>query len=287
VGAVGNSPDVGVVVVENARLAHQQSFISSAFLERLVTDPEPLFFTPGTGSPVRRPNHLVTAISTNFGLIAEDLLNRSLPIHLSPVGNIADRVSQIGNPKHEYLPAQREQIQAELRGMIHRWRIAGMPHDNHVRHPFTEWAAVVGGILQVNGFQHFLENYSMRRTCDDPVRLGLGLIGAAHPSEWLRSVEWADVVAMLGLTKTIIPAADRDSDRGRERGIGVVLSAYVQETFHAQTDDERLTLQLEKARRRFESGQPATRYRFRVLTREPLPEDPEEAVGADQQTIRT
>jgi hypothetical protein len=183
VGAVKHSPETGVLIVENARLGRGARQIASAVLERLVTDPEPLYFSTGTGGPVRRKNHLVLAISTNFGSVSEDLLNRALPIHLDPVGNVADRQSPIGNPKHEYLPARREQIAAELRGMVEKWKQDNCPPDNDARHPFTDWARTVGGILKANGFKHFLGNYSLRRTADDPVRKALGLLGAARPGQ--------------------------------------------------------------------------------------------------------
>ena len=106
VGATKTAPDVGMVVVENARLDRRDKFIASAFLERFATDPEPLLFSTGTGQPVRRRNDLVLAISTNFGTASEDILNRSLPIHLHPKGDIQDRHPRIGNPKLEFLPAQ-------------------------------------------------------------------------------------------------------------------------------------------------------------------------------------
>jgi hypothetical protein len=67
VGALKNDPRTGVVVVENARSGTGGKPIASAFLERLVTDPEPLLFSTGTGGPVRRRNDLVLAISTNEG----------------------------------------------------------------------------------------------------------------------------------------------------------------------------------------------------------------------------
>ena len=58
------------------------------------------------------------------------------------------------------------------------------------------------------------------------------------------------------------------------RGLGVVLANHRDETYHGETDDEVLTLKLERARHRFENGAPSTRYRFRVLQRQELPEDP-------------
>ena len=119
------------------------------------------------------------AISTNFGSVSEDLMNRGLPVHLNPVGNVADRECPIGNPRHEYLPANRVRIAAELRGVVERWKAAGQPHDLEVRHPFSVWARIVGGILRVNGFRDFLGNYGVRKTVDDPLRKGLGILGGA------------------------------------------------------------------------------------------------------------
>ena len=124
------------------------------------------------------------AISTNYGSVSEDLMNRGLPIHLNPVGNVADRVSPIGNPRLEYLPANKERIAAELRGMVERWKAAGQPLDEDVRTPSRSgrsgWAD-----LRVNGFQDFLENYGVRKTVDDPLRQGLGLLGAQATDKWL------------------------------------------------------------------------------------------------------
>ena len=248
---------------------------ASAFLERLVTDPEPLYFATGTGGPVRRKNHLVLAISTNFGTVSEDLLNRALPIHLDPVGDVADRQSRIGNPKLEYLPAHRERIEAELRGMVEKWKESGRPLDLQVRHPFSHWACVIGGILRVNGFTDFLGNYSLRRTADDPVRKALGLLGAARPGEWLRSDCWARLARNVGVVKAVVGEHDRDTDQGRARGVGVALSAHRDETFEVETEDERLLLKLERARRRFAPGGPSTRYRCAVVGRTPAPEDGE------------
>jgi hypothetical protein len=199
------APDTGVLNVENARLGRGDKRIGSAFLERLLTDAEPTLFSPGTGGPRRVRNNLVLALSTNLGTLSEDLMNRALPIHLSPVGNVADRNSPIGNPKLEYLPAHRERIEAELRGLIERWKAAGRPLDHDVQHPFSAWARTVGGILQVNGFKDFLANYSLRKTADDPLRQALGQLGAARPDEWLRADDWARLAVAVGVVKAVIP----------------------------------------------------------------------------------
>lgn len=279
VGAVKHSPDTGVVSIENARLGAGEKVIASAFLERFLCDPEPTLFSTGSGGPLRRKNDLVIAASTNFGSFSTDALNRGLLCHLEVVGDVATRQSSIGNPKLEYLPAHVDDIEAECRGMMELWKREGCPRDTTVRHPFSEWAAVVGGILKANGFRDFLGNYAVRRTVDDPLREAIALLGTATAAEkeekkqWLTPADWAGKAVDLGLVKRVIPRGDQDSPKGRERGIGIVLTAHNGETFHAVTDSERLVFRLERARRRFESGKVSTRYRFKVIERAKLPAD--------------
>jgi hypothetical protein len=278
VSAVKHDPEIGLVDVENARLDRSQREIRSAYLERFLTDREPELFSPGTGDPVRRPNDIIVAITTNEGSVAEDLLNRALPIRLAPTGDVADRDCPIGNPKLEYLPANRDRIEAELRGMIERWKEQGRPLDKSVHHPFGPWASTIGGILEANGFSDFLTNYGVHKTSADPVRRGLGLIGAERPDQWLRAADWAATVRSVGLVRDVVPPNEQGSDAGHERGLGVILSAHVDETFEVETENERLRLKLLKKRSRFESGKEATiRYRFEVLERAMLPADDDEA----------
>jgi len=276
VGALKQSPEAGVMVVENARLERSQRFMASAFLERFATDPEPLLFSTGTGAPVRRRNDVVLAISTNFGSVSEDILNRSLPIHLSPVGDVSSRVSPIGNPRYEFLPANQYRIAAELRGMIERWKQARQPLDDEAKHPFSLWARTIGGILKANGISDFLANYGQRKAHDDPVRKGLGLLGAEKHDEWLPATDWAALALHLGVVKMVIPESDRENDKSRARGMGVVLSAHDQEVFIVKSEDETLTLRLAKRRGRFDGSEPHRRYRFVLVGQQSLPEGPED-----------
>lgn len=284
IATLKSCPDVGIVIVENARLGKGEKYIASATLERFLTDPAPVLTSSKARDALRIRNHLVIMISTNFGTVSEDLMNRGPPIHLIPTGNVAERQSPIGNPKLEYLPQNQERIEAELRGIIEKWKEAGRPLDTTVRHPFTDWARTIGGILRANGFTGFLANYSLRKTADDPLRRDLGLLGAAQPDEWLRADTWARLAVNIGVAQTVIPVNDRHSDRGRERGVGVVLTAHKDETFIVATDDEILTLRLERARLRFDGNEPTTRYRFQCLSREAVPEDVEEEPSSNKMT---
>jgi len=151
--------------------------------------------------------------------------------------------------------------------MVARWLAAGRPLDETVRHPFTDWARTVGGILRCSGFEGFLANYGARRTADDPVRRALGLLGRERPGAWLRPGEWAAVAADLSLLGALIPREAGRTEKGREREMGRVLSVHEGETFAVPTEGGEFALGLERRRGRFEAGREAsTRYRFAVLT---------------------
>ena len=264
VSVIKNNPDDRVVVIENARLDNRTRHIASAYIERFATDSHPYLFSTGTGPATRIRNEYVIAISTNFGLVSEDILNRSLPIHLAPNGSVTDRVSKIGNPKLEYLPSNRENIAAELRGMIQRWTDAGMPLDESARHPFSIWAKQVGGILETSGIESFLANYDKRRVADDPTRNALAILALEVGDKWLKPDELVSIVADLGLTKQLISNNDQESPKSRARGLGKTLSDHADEEFEANDDGTKVKLRLEKRRSRFEGQGPHIRYRFTV-----------------------
>ncbi len=149
--------------------------------------------------------------------------------------------------------------------MVERWKAEGCPPDQSFGTSATDWVRTVGGILMVNDFRGFLGNLAERKVADDPARFALGTLGHAVPGEWLTAKEWAVHVVKQGLVKALVSEADRDTAEGRARGIGVVLSRHHQETLAVETDEEFVTLKLEKCRRRFGEQDAKTRYRFVVL----------------------
>lgn len=269
---VRTHPDIGGVLFDNVRLdsaGGRGRFIRSAFIESFVTNAEIVLASPGAGDPIRLVNRFVTVLNTNDGSLSEDLHNRSLPIHLAPRGSIHDRESPIGNPKVEFLPTNRDRIVAELRGMIERWRVAGMPVAEEDKHPMTPWARTIGGILKVTGFADFLGNRQRRRTADNPVHEAMGLLGAAVPGKALGPAELAAKAVALGLARTLFTTGERETEKGRERAIGVVLSRYLEETFDVQTETGALRLRLSGGYRRWTRDQNGhVRYIFELLGEE-------------------
>jgi hypothetical protein len=270
-------PEVGVVCLDNVRLdssGGRARCIRSAWLESFVTMPEVTLASPDGGGPVRLPNRFVFLVNTNDGALSADLLNRALPIHLAPRGDVHDRPSPIGNPKLEFLPHNRGRIEAELRGMIERWRRAGRPADDGARHPMSLWAKTVGGILKANGFTDFLGNYQLSRGAQDPTREALAVLAGAAPGKPLKPVEWAEIAVRQGLAKTLFSSHERDTELGRARAIGVTFGKYLAEVFTAATEAKRLRARLDGGYRRWERGAPPeNRYVFTVLEESERPVD--------------
>lgn len=274
--------DIGLVVFDNVRLdsaGGRATMIRSAFLEGFVTSAEVTLASPGAGEALRVRNKYVVTLNTNDGALSPDLLNRSLPIHLAPVGDVQDRHSDIGNPKLEFLPQNRERIEAELNGMIHRWIEAGSPLDMDVKFPMIRWARTIGGILRVSGFEGFLANYGTRKCHDDPIREALSILAvAATPGKALRPMTWANLAKEQGLANILFSANERDTPKGRERAIGRILKNNPEVVFEAQTETKLYRLKLEGGFRRWDTGKnPHTRYRFLVLDEADRPVDGEQA----------
>ena len=270
------TPEIGVVLFDNVRCdsAGRSHFIRSAFLESFVTSSEMTLASPSADEPIHFDNQFVLTINTNDGKLSPDLMNRALSIHLAPRGNVHERPTSIGNPKLEFLPANRDLIEAELHGMIERWKAAGRPLDMTVKHSMTPWARTIGGILAANGFKDFLANCNTRQSADDPIQEALAVLGVAKPGQALRPGEWAEIVVEEGLTKTLLPPNERDTPNSRARATGVVLAKNVGVTFIRRTDTTLYQFRLEGGCRRwFKGDNPHTRYVFTVIGEEPLPDN--------------
>ena len=280
------APDIGVVLFDNVRTdsSGRGKIIRSAFLESFITNDEIILATPGRNRPLRTENSFVVMLNSNEGSLSPDLLNRSLPIHLTPKGDLQERVAKTketlgGDIKHEWLPAHQTQIEAEMLGMIERWINEGQPLDKNVQHPMGPWAQTIGGILKVNGFHDFLANYGATRATADPVKEALAILAFRSNGKKMRAREFAQLAIREGLGKTLMPGVEQSNLYACERAIGVAVKPYVGETLTASTAAEEIVYELRKEQGRFDNMHPHFRYSFVETSRRPLGED-EEPSGA-------
>lgn len=268
--------EVGVIGFDSVRTdsSGRAKVIRSGFLESFITNSEIVLSSPSSRSePLRTANKFVVMLNTNEGALSIDLLNRSLPIRLDPKGDLTERIAAVkaklgGDVKQEWLPANRSRIEAEMWGMIEKWAEAGRPLDESVTHPMGPWAKTIGGILRVNGFRDFLDNYTVTRAAIDPIRESLTVLAFHSADQPLRASELAERVIRQGLAKTLIPKAEPAHPAAGERAIGVLLSGFVGETFTARTATERITFRLLKEAKRWDDMHPHFRYTFREIARE-------------------
>jgi len=275
-GQLLRHPEIGVINLDNVRLdssGGRARIIRSGFLESFVTNGEVLLNSPGL-RPVRTDNKFVMLLNTNEGSLSIDLLNRALPIRLAPTGDVTQRKSPIGNPKLEFLPANRNQIEAERWGMIERWVEAGKPLDESVAHyPMSVWAKTIGGILQVNGFKDFLGNFSASRAAADPIRGAISILAFYAAGRPMRAGSLATKAIAQGLAKTLL-GVDPTNAAACERQMGITLRPYVGESFTAFTASEKIVYRLKKESKRWDEGFPHYRYTFEEISREPVNDEP-------------
>ena len=159
-------------------------------------------------------------ILRRFGLMLLTLFGMSVLIfvmlRLVP-GNISDILFESAGLVN---PAEKKKIEAELWGMIDRWLQAGKPLDNGVRHPMGPWAATIGGILMVNGFEDFLANYLTTRAVTDAIRESLGILAFHAGRDFSRVGKLAEIAVTQGLAKSLLPGVDPKNVAACQRVMG-------------------------------------------------------------------
>ncbi len=87
------------------------------------------------------------------------------------------------------------------------------------------------------------------------------------PGEALRPMDWAKLAVEQGLARTLFSVNERDTEKGRERAIGVILKKKLQCVFEGATEDKQYRLKLEGGFRRWTRGEnPYVQYKFTVLS---------------------
>jgi hypothetical protein len=263
-------PCVGFITLGNIRAGN--GIIESAFIERIVTSPDAVMqSSKRRGDGFHRKGDFVVGCSANQGRFSTDLMNRSLPIALELNGDLEKRNQPLGDLRHEYLPAHRDEIEAELCGMIEKWKAEGNPLDEKVSHPMKEWARTIGGILKANGFEGFLSNWSLERSVQDRTTEALGILAhAIQPVQeeqgekgWLRINQIADVALKEGVVEDLIGSKQGMNAAAIHRKLGIVLSGQKGNTVvFANDDGEFDQYKIDRMRRRVNGANPATCYKF-------------------------
>jgi hypothetical protein len=271
---IRSAPDIAIINLDNVRTdsSGRARTIRSGFMESFLTNEEIVLSTTA-GNSIRTQNRFIVALNTNEGSLSGDLLHRSLPIRLSPKGDLQERMRKGrerlgGDIKLDWLPAHQDAIAAELWGLIEQWREKGRPLDTSARHPMGPWARLIGGILAVNGFTDFLKNYGAVMAAADPVREALSILAFHSGREWHRPRDLARIAIHQGLARILLPNCEMGNDAASERMMGVTLSGFVGEAFSARTATDVIEFRLFRKQARFSGQHPHFRYKFAEIARE-------------------
>lgn len=153
--AVLRSRSTSMVFLDNAKVPSGQQ-LDSAVLEAATVSPRFSARILQQSVNYERPNDLLWTLTMNNTRASNDLLSRSLCIRFWYDGDPGQRDFGGRNPL-EYARVHRAEILGELAGMVVHWTQMGCP-PGRARHRLSRWSTEVGGILECNGFEGFLEN---------------------------------------------------------------------------------------------------------------------------------
>jgi len=215
------------IILDNAKADRRNCCISSAVLERSISDPILSFRRLGANSDIAMPNAHLFLITANSAHLSPDLIARSLPVSLYYEGDPRSRRYKLERPA-EFALQYRLELLGELVGMIELWKNKGRPLAE-LDGRFQPWLKTVGGILAVNDIEGFMSNAVEAAHELDPDRLELEELAGYMLGEPPRPAgSLAAICQKHGLLKETL--GDR-SERSRGMQLGLLLGRYLNEQF--------------------------------------------------------
>ena len=220
------------VIIDNAKAESRAVLISSAVLERSITSEVLNFRQLGSNSSITRPNSLFFVITANSPKLSGDLLSRSIPMNLYCEGD-PDKVVYPMKSPHRWAKEHRSAIWIELIGMVERWKGAGRPLAT-ADYRFREFAQIIGGILEVNGYRGFLGNMGAAKEMFSTDYGDLLELFSAYPTLSGSSKEFAERAQSMDLFRGEFVGK---RSTGLYRSMTNILSRYVGREFHLESGE--------------------------------------------------
>jgi hypothetical protein len=136
-----------------------RQYLDSAALASLLTS------STYSGRPMAKteiaspPNTLTVVASGNNVRMSGELAKRTVPIILHPADDHPEDRTDYRHPDlRGYIRQVRPQVLGTLLGMVDNWRQAGRPLAPGPIGGFERWSGIIGGILQLAGFEAWRSN---------------------------------------------------------------------------------------------------------------------------------
>jgi hypothetical protein len=146
------------IFIDNIKGALNSSALDLAITEGSVRDR-----LTGTGEVVTAHIKCVWVATANNAELTEDAATRTLVIRLDANSENPDRREFASDPK-AFIKANRARVCGAILTLVRAWQVAGAPsYAGPHRWRFPHWQNVIGGILEVNGIEGFLDNLESER----------------------------------------------------------------------------------------------------------------------------
>lgn len=134
-------------------ISNNKGFINSSVLEMLATSENFSDRQLGSNTILQYPNTLEISLSANTGITyTPDLSHRSIFINLFLAMEEPNNRKFEKPNLHEWIKTHREEILSALYSLVKNWYFKGMPPGNCPFSSYSEWARVVGGIMEAAGY---------------------------------------------------------------------------------------------------------------------------------------
>lgn len=166
--------DNNIVLIDNIKGLSENSVVSSAMLESLITAPELMFRVLGENRVMSRPNNVLFIFTLNKGAFSDDLVTRSICISLSRKSK--ETMDYSFNPK-EFVTQNRSKILGEIANFIehaskndyHNIELS----DKFENFKFKKWAYEISKIMKVNNVKGFLANQNHLAKRVNPLQIAV------------------------------------------------------------------------------------------------------------------
>ena len=186
--------------------------------------------TLGKNEMLKLLNTLIWVVSGNNVEASGEIIKRVIPIHLQPKTDKPEMrpLDDFQHPDlRRYIREVRCQVLSCLIGMVENWKSAKRPLHSQPMGGFEQWSAIVGGILNANGYVRWMTNASSWRISVDRRGGDLeGLVDAWAQRYGDHPIKAKHVVA-LAIESGAMEEQRQSAKDGGTRAIGKILSKSI------------------------------------------------------------